>query len=326
MPKVAIAQVSPVFLDKARTVHKALSVIREAAVHGAQLVAFPETWIPCYPLWVQGAAGWDDPVVKRTFALLQENSVSVPGPETELLCAAAREHEITVVMGINERDAKYSHGTLYNAQLTISSSGEILGTHRKLIPTHGERLFWGMGDGSDLRVHDTEFGRLGGSICWEHWMPLKRFVMHSLGEQIHVAAFPDMPEFHHLAARSYAFEGRTFVLAAGAWLTMDHIPADFEMRGFLEQRGSHELLCGGSGVVGPDGNWLTEPVLGREEIIYADLDLRRIGEEQLAFDSVGHYNRPDVFELRVRSQERPPIVWETEPPAAIGHDGEPANP
>ncbi|WP_108610422.1 carbon-nitrogen hydrolase family protein [Aminobacter sp. MSH1] len=324
MTKVALAQVTPVFLDKVRTVDKALGVIAEAAAHGAELVVFPETWIPCYPLWVQGAAGWDDPVVKRSFARLQQNAVEVPGPEVERLARCARENGITVVMGMNERDVQYSRGTVYNALLTISHEGKVLGVHRKLIPTHGERLFWGLGDGSDIEVYETPFGRLGGAICWEHWMPLHRFAMHSLGEQIHVAAFPDLPAFHHLAAKSYAFEGRTFVLGIGAYMTLSDVPADFEMRPFLEARGTEELLCGGSGVIGPDGEWVVEPVFGREEIIYADIDLRRIAEEQLALDTVGHYNRPDIFQLRVMSQKKPHVVWTNDfsPRADVTESGE----
>lgn len=312
MVKVAVAQVAPVFLDKDATTAKAISVIKEAASHGAELIAFPETWIPTYPIWVQDSARWGDPVVAQSYALLQEQSVSVPGPEIALLCEAAREHSMTVVMGINERDSEYSRGTLYNSLVFIGPKGELLGVRRKLMPTHGERLYWGLGDGRGTETYQLPFGRLGGMICWEHWMPLARFAMHSLGEQIHVAAFPDLPEFHHLAARSYALEGRTFVLATGAFQKLEDVPEGFPMRDFLKSKGSEILLVGGAGVVGPDGEWITEPVFGREEIIYADLDMSRIAEEQLTLDSAGHYNRPDIFQLHVK-RVPPQIVWPDAP-------------
>ncbi len=316
MPKVALAQVAPVFLDTTKTVDKAVAVIREAAANGAELIAFPETWIPCYPLWVQGAAGWDDPEVKQTFRLLHDESVTASGPEVAVLKDAARESGVTIVMGVNERDEQFSGGSLYNSQIFIGDTGELLGVRRKLMPTHGERLFWGLGDGRGLSVYETPAGRVGGAICWEHWMPLNRFAMHSLGEQIHVAAFPDVPPFHHLAARSYAFEGRTFVLAVGAVLSMKDVPTSFPMRHFLEARNSEILLCGGSGVVGPDGEWVVEPVFDDETIIYADLDLSRIPEEQLALDVVGHYNRPDIFQLQVTAPLASPVVWTSVPEVA----------
>jgi predicted amidohydrolase len=311
---VAAVQASPVFLDRDATVAKGVRLIGEAAAKGAKVIAFPETWIPGYPGWIYGAAGWEDPASKRVFARLQENAVEVPGAAVDELARAAAEAGAVVVMGIHERDAGFSRGTLYNSQLFLSDRGEVLGVHRKLVPTHAERIVWGQGDGSTLHVLDTPFGRVGGLICWEHWMPLTRFAMHAQGEQIHVAAWPEVPEPHVLASRHYAFEGRCYVIVTGSYMTRADLPDDFELGAAMSDMGdfggsADELLPGGSGIIGPDGEWVAGPVSGREEIIVAEIDLGRIGEEQQSLDSAGHYNRPDVFTLSVDTRPRRPIDW-----------------
>jgi predicted amidohydrolase len=302
-------QAAPVFLDRDATVEKAAALIEEAANAGAKLVAFPETWIPGYPSWIYHAAQWDEPRSKRTFARLLENSVQVPSRATDALCSAAREAGVHLVVGIHERDADFSAGTIYNSLLFISAEGCILGVHRKLVPTHAERIVWGRGDGSTLHVFETPLGRLGGLICWEHWMPLTRFAMHAKGEQIHVAAWPDAEDIHHLASRHYAFEGRCYVLCVGSFTTARDLPDDFELAEAMGVSGDDELLVGGSGIVGPDGSWLSAPVEGREAIVYAKLDMARIAEEQQALDAAGHYNRPDVFSLTVDERPRRQVEW-----------------
>jgi predicted amidohydrolase len=218
-----------------------------------------------------------------------------------------------VVLGINERDTEFSRGTLYNSLLFISAEGEIMGVRRKLMPTHAERLVWGQGDGTSIRVFDTPIARVGGAICWEHWMPLSRFAAHALGEQIHVAAWPEIPDIHQVASRHYAFEGRCFVVCVGSYLTMDHVPKSFELRGVLGAAGqfgedADEILPGGSGIIGPDGHWIVGPVAGEEVILYADVNLTAIGAEQLAFDAAGHYNRPDIFSLTIDTRRRVPFT------------------
>ena len=302
------------FLDRDATVKKAVGLIREAAERGAKLIAFPETWIPGYPGWIFGAAEWDEPRSKRAFARLMENSVEVPSPATDALCRAAREAGAHVVVGIHERDTEFSAGTIYNSLLYVSDRGEILGVHRKLVPTHAERIVWGQGDGSTLHVFDTPLGRLGGLICWEHWMPLARFAMHAKGEQIHVAAWPEVPDIHHLASRHYAFEGRCYVICVGSYMRTSDLPADFELAEAMGAAGEFggeaaELLPGGSGIIGPDGAWVAGPVAGREEIVYGEIDLGRIAEEQQALDSAGHYNRPDVFSLTVDERPKRQVSW-----------------
>ena len=310
----AAVQAAPVFLDRDATVEKAVGLIGEAAERGAKLIAFPETWIPGYPGWIFGAAEWDEPRSKRAFARLLQNSVEVPSPATDALCRAAREAGAHLVVGIHERDSEFSAGTIYNSLLYVSDRGEILGVHRKLVPTHAERIVWGQGDGSTLHVFDTPLGRLGGLICWEHWMPLARFAMHAKGEQIHVAAWPEVPDIHHLASRHYAFEGRCYVICVGSYMRTSDLPADFELAEAMGAAGEFggeaaELLPGGSGIIGPDGAWIAGPVAGREEIVYGEIDLGRIAEEQQALDSAGHYNRPDVFSLTVDERPRRQVSW-----------------
>ena len=311
--RAAAVQAAPVFLDREATVAKAAELIEEAGRGGARLVAFPETWIPGYPVWIFSAAGWEDPRAKAAYGRLQENAVEVPSDATEALCRAARAARAYVVMGMTERDGTGSRGTLFNSLLAISDRGEILGVHRKLMPTHAERIVWGQGDGSTLHVYETEIGRLGGLACWEHWMRLTRFAMHAKAEQIHVAAWPEVgdPELHRLASRHYAFEGRCLSLCVmGASLRRDAVPADFELADALGAADDFDGLAGeGTAVFGPDGTVLASCAAGEETIVYADLDLARIGEEQQALDVAGHYNRPDVFELRIDETPRRPVVW-----------------
>jgi predicted amidohydrolase len=308
----AAIQSAPVFLDRDATVDKTLTLIEQAAASGAKLVVFPETWIPGYPEWIFGTARWNDPPAKRLFARLRRNSVEVPSPVTDALCQAARRHEVVLVVGINERDAAFSTGTLYNSLLFISERGELLGVHRKIMPTHAERILWGQGDGSTLHVFDTVVGRLGGLCCWEHWMPLTRFAMHAKGEQVHVAAWPDLPEFNHIASRHYAFEGRCYVVAAGMVMAREDVPADFEAPealGLSSSQPGRQILKGGSGIIAPDAKWIAGPAGGEETILYGEIDVARIAEEQLSLDTAGHYNRPDIFRLTVDETPRQQVSW-----------------
>jgi nitrilase len=307
---VAIAQIAPAFLDLGRSVERAADAIGKAAANGASLVVFGETWLPGYPVWADAGLPWDDDATKATFARLHANSLAIPGPELDVLAGAAREHGVSVVIGVNERDARYSRGTLYNTLLYLSDRGDVLGAHRKLVPTHSERVIWGMGDGSTLYVVDTPLGRVGGLICWEHWMPLARFAMHAKGEQIHVAAWPDMPEEHHLASRSYAFEGRCYVICAGQVLPLSAVPEDLPVYDRIVAMADDAglILTGGSGVIGPDGVWVVGPIDG-ETIAYADIDLERIPQEQQSLDAAGHYHRPDVFRVVVDETPRVPIDY-----------------
>ena len=315
----AVVQEAPAFLDRDATVRIAVDRIAEAARNGARLVAFAESFLPGYPGWVFGAAGWDDPVAKRLHLRLAENSLEQGGAALATLAAAAGDHRVNVVMGATERDTRYSRGTLYNSLFFLTENGDVAGVHRKLMPTHAERIVWAPGDASGLVAHDLPVGRVGGLICWEHWMPLSRFALHARGEQIHVAAWPEAPEMHQIASRHYAFEGRCFVLLAGGLLRASDLPDDPDLRaamlgGLGDLGGSDEMILpGGSAIIGPDGGYVSGPAGEEATIVYGEIDVGRIVEEQLALDSAGHYNRPDLFALEVRTGRQDPVRFTGDP-------------
>jgi nitrilase len=296
---VAIAQFAPVYLDKRASLAKAIDLIQRAAKHGARLVAFGETWLAGYPAWLDvcpGAALWQNPSAKDVFARLRNNSITVPGEEVNLLGEAARDLKIAIVIGVNERvDSGPGSGTLYNSLLTISDDGQLKNHHRKLVPTYTERLVWGNGDGRGLEAVPTSVGRVGGLICWEHWMPLARMAMHNSGEHIHVAVWPTVHELHQLASRHYAFEGRCFVLAAGLMMATDDLPHEFRDGTTLPLGNGQWIARGGSAIIGPDAQYVLDPVFDREELLVSDLDLAQIDRELMTFDVSGHYARPDLF-------------------------------
>lgn len=275
----------------------------EAAAKGAELIVFPETWLPGYPAWLdhcRDAALWDHPPVKRVFAKMAANSVAVPGPALDRLAETARETSATLVLGISERvEQGPGRGTLYNSLLTIGPDGQLLNHHRKLMPTYTEKLVWGAGDVEGLRAVDTPAGRVGALVCWEHWMPLTRQALHQSGEDIHVAVWPSVHEMHQVASRHYAFEGRCFVLASGALMRASSLPAELEAH--PDRRDANELLLrGGSAIIGPDGAYLAGPIFDEEVIVTAVLDLDRVREESMTLDVSGHYHRAELFDFELR--------------------------
>ncbi len=303
--RVAAVQASPVFLDLDATLQKTIGLIEEAAALGARYIVFPESWLPGYPAWLDfcpGAALWNSPGAKAVFARLRENSVVVDGRETQALAEAALRLGVVLVVGIHERvDSGPGRGTLYNTLLTFDEMGALANAHRKLVPTYTERLLWGQGDGKSLVATPTGVaGRVGGLICWEHWMPLSRQALHNSGEDIHAAVWPTVHEMHQIASRHYAFEARCFVVASGGILRVRDLPADLEVIAELKDRPDHMVLRGGSAVIGPDGKYIAEPVFAEETIVVADCDFRRIDEERMTLDTAGHYSRPDVFRFGIR--------------------------
>jgi predicted amidohydrolase len=304
--RVAIAQFAPVYLDKAASLARAVQIIQDAKKRGAELVAFGETWLPGYPAWLDvcpNVALWEHLPTKQVFARLRHNSVAILGPEIAALCEAAGDLKINVVMGVNERvEAGPGNGTLYNSLLTITSEAKLANHHRKLVPTHTERLVWGNGDGRGLSSVKTRVGRIGGLICWEHWMPLARMAMHNSGEHIHIAVWPTAHELHQLCSRHYAFEGRCFVLAVGLMMRVRDLPAELQAGRDMQKRTGEWLERGGSAIIGPDTRYMVEPIYDREELIVSDLNLSEIDQEFLTLDVSGHYSRPDVFTFATKAQ------------------------
>jgi len=321
--RLAIVQHPPVFLNLARTFERGVALIREAIAREAQVVVFPEIWLPGYPVWLDDAptAGlWDYAPAQALYEVLADNAITVPGRELDELRALAREGGATIVMGAHERHG----GTLYNTMLLVGPDGGHR-LHRKLMPTYTERLVWGMGDGSTLAPLDTPIGRVGGLICWEHWMPLARATMHAQRETIHVAQWPGVKDLHLLASRHYAFEGQCFVAVAGAVLTRGDMLAGFDSLGLGAHPGralleaipgddATVLLRGHSAIVAPDASYVAGPAPAEATILYADLDLGRITRGHLALDVDGHYARPDVFQLLVNDRPQSNVQFSTRSP------------
>jgi nitrilase len=296
--RVACVQAEPVVLDRERTLEKLAALTAEARAAGAGLVVFPETFVPAYPSssWATHLAGWADPRAKGSFAMLARESLEVPGPAADRLGEIARENEVWLVTGVNERDPA-NPGTLYNALLYHSPEGELALHHRKLVPTNHERLIWGQGDGGGLRALPTPIGRIGGLICWENYMPLARFSLYESGVEIYVASTADDGDAWQATLVHIARESRAFVVAPAHFQRAGSYPDDFPLRD--ELAGLDVIGRGGSAVLAPDGSYLAGPFYDEEGILYADLEPQRLDEERQRFDPAGHYHRPDVLELRV---------------------------
>jgi nitrilase len=296
--KVACVQAEPVIFDRDATIDELATLAAEAAGEGAELLVFPEAFIPAYPssVWARALAGWSDDGAKAAFALLARESLEVPSDAADRLGEIAREHEVWLVTGVTERDPSHP-GTLYNTLLYHAPDGSLALKHRKLVPTNHERLVWGQGDGDGLRAIETDLGRIGGLICWENYMPLARFALYESGVEIYVASTADDGDAWQATLVHIARESRAFVVSPSHFQRAAAYPDDFPLRHLLE--GVEIVGRGGSAILAPDGSYLAGPVYDEEAILYADLDPARLDEERQRFDPAGHYHRPDVFRLRV---------------------------
>jgi nitrilase len=297
--RVACVQVEPVILDRDRTIEKLERYAADAAREGAQLVVFPETFVPAYPSsrWAKALAGWADPRAKEAFARLRRESLEVPGDAERRLGEIAREHGVWLVTGVNEVDPE-KPGTIYNSLLYHAPDGTLAVHHRKLVPTNHERLVWGQGDGRGLRAIETPLGRIGGLICWENYMPLARFSLYESGVEIYIASTADDSDAWQATLVHIARESRTFVVAPSHFQRAASYPEDFPLRELLD--GVDVIGRGGSAILAPDGSYLAGPLYDEEGVLYADLEPDRLFEERQRFDPAGHYHRPELlaFELR----------------------------
>ena len=296
--RVAAAQLTPVFLDKEKTVEKACAAIDEAGKNGAKVIVFPEAFISGYPDWVWLIPNSKGAELNKLYVKLVENAVSIPDGSTTKLCKAAKKAGISVVMGLHERNTETSGTSLFNSLLFISEQGEIMGKHRKLIPTGGERLVWAQGDGTSFRSYNTSAGRVAGLICWENYMPLARNAIYETGAQILAAPTWDKSPNWLQSMQHNAREGGLFVVSTCMALKMDDLPNEYDFKN-LYPSGREWINHGNSCIIDPKGKIIAGPLKSAEGILYADIDLNLITEAKRMFDVVGHYARPDVFNFSI---------------------------
>ena len=302
--RVAVVQAAPVVFDLEKTLEKALGLIKEAAEKGANIVVFPETFIPGYPRGLTfgfniGARTMEG---RKDFQRFHDNCVAVPGPEVDILAKAAAENNVYLAMGITEKDGNNIDGTLHCCMLFFGPDGTFLGRHRKLKPTGSERYIWGQDDGSTLTVVDTPYGQMGALRCWENYMPLARAAMYQKGIKLYLAPTADQRDTFQCTLRHIAIEGRCFVICCNQYMEKSMYPTD--LYGYAEIEAQPDVMCrGGSCIINPFGEYVAGPSFGGEEILVADLDLDQITQGKADFDCIGHYARPDIFELIVHEKK-----------------------
>ncbi len=308
--RAAVVQAAPTPFDGAAAVERVVALTAEAADRGAELVVFPEAYVGGYPwgLAFGTSVGGRSPEGRRTWERYWRAAVEVPGPATERLGDAAREAGVWLAVGVVERDRTFSRGTLYCTLLYFGPDGRLLAKHRKLKPTAAERFIWGEGDGSTLPVVDAPFGRIGGLICWENYMPLARMAMYGKGVEIWLAPTADARPRWQATLQHIALEGRCFVLGCNQYATRAQVPRDLEVAAELDAW-PDVLSRGGSAIYGPLGESLAGPLWDEEGILVADLELADVPRARFDFDVVGHYARPDVFRLEVDETPRPPVAY-----------------
>ncbi|UII78209.1 carbon-nitrogen hydrolase family protein [Flagellimonas sp. CMM7] len=304
--KVAMAQIAPVWLNKQATLEKIENTIQEAAKEKAELIVFGEAFLPGYPFWLahtEGAA-WDLKVNKELHAHYTRNSIQIEAGELDAICKLAQENKMAIYLGMMERAKDRGGHSLYCSLVYINQNGEIKSVHRKLQPTYDERLTWAPGDGNGLQVHPLKQFTVGGLNCWENWMPLPRAALYGQGENLHVAVWPGGLHNTKDITRFVARESRSFVISVSSLMKTSDFPKDTPHLDKILGKAPNVLADGGSAIAGPDGEWIVEPIVGSEGLIYETLDFNRVYEERQNFDPVGHYSRPDVTKLHVNRERQ----------------------
>jgi nitrilase len=307
---VALAQISPVWLDRARTVEKVVEWIDKAADRQARLVAFGETLVPGYPFWIAHTEGarFNSKVQKEIHARYLEQAVDLEAGHLDAVCERAKNHKMHVMLGCYERPRERGGHTGYASLVSIDRDGRIQNVHRKIMPTYEERLSWGVGDGHGLRVFPVGPFKVGGLNCWENWLPLLRSALHAQGEDLHVAVWPGSVRITRDITRFMAMEGRSFVLSVSGVLTRDDIPDTMPHRDLIVASVPETMADGGSCIAAPTGEWVVEPVDGHEQLLVAELPLNTVYEERHNLDPSGHYSRPDIVRLQVNRERQSILV------------------
>ena len=311
--KVGIAQIAPIWLNRDQTISKVVKYVEQAADEGCQLVAFGEALVPGYPFWIERTDGarFNSPVQKEIHAHYMNQAVQIEAGHLQSLCQTASEYKIAVVVGCVERPPDRGGHSLYCSLVYIDPEGLIQTVHRKLMPTYEERLTWAAGDGYGLRVHQLGPFAIGGLNCWENWMPLARATLSALGEDLHIAIWPGSIRNTSDITRFIAKEGRSYVLSASGLMRKADIPIETPHSELILANSSDLLANGGSCIAGPDGEWVVEPVVDKEELIIATIDHSRVRAERQNFDPAGHYARPDVTQLIVNRKRQSVLTTET---------------
>lgn len=310
MVKVAITQKPPVLLNLEASISRAIESIEEAATNGAKLIVFPEAYLPGYPSWIwRLRPGSDIELGNEIHAKLRANAVDLSAGDLDPIYEAAAKHQIVVVMGANELESEFSGSTLFNSLFVIDADGCLLNRHRKMMPTNPERMVWGMGDASGLKVVETAIGRLGCLICWESYMPLARFALYSQDIDLYIAPTWDNGETWVASMNHIAREGGCWVLSTATAISGSDIPDDFPGKSQLFD--SDEWInTGGAIVVKPFGGLVAGPLHKKRSILYADIDLEAAKNARKSLDVAGHYGRPDIFQLSVNRRSLNPISFQ----------------
>ena len=310
--KVALAQISPVWLDKKQTIQKIKNTIEEASKEKAELIVFGEALLPGYPFWIglTNGAAWNSSVQKEIHAHYVQNSITIEKGELASICNLAKEHRMAIYLGIIERAQNRGGHSIYASLVYINQDGVIKSVHRKLQPTFDERLTWAPGDGHGLQVHPLKNFTIGGLNCWENWMPLPRAALYGQGEDLHVAVWPGSDHNTKDITRFIARESRSFVISVSSLMQKSNFPKETPHFDKIIKSAPDTLVNGGSCIAGPDGEWILEPVINKEGIFYETLDFSRVLEERQNFDVAGHYSRPDITKLHVNRDRQSTVSFE----------------
>ena len=310
--KVALAQISPVWLNKWETLKKVEQCIIDASKAHVELIVFGEGLVPGYPFWLAltGGAEWDKKVNKELHAHYVSNSITIENGDLDGICQLAKQHKVAVYLGVIERPLDRGGHSVYASLVYISQNGEIQSVHRKLQPTYDERLTWAPGDGNGLQVHSLKEFTVGGLNCWENWMPLPRAALYGLGENLHIAVWPGSDHNTKDITRFIARESRSYVISVSSLMHKNDFPESTPHLDQILKNAPNILANGGSCIAGPDGEWIIEPVLHKDGLIIETIDFNRVLEERQNFDPVGHYSRPDVTKLMVNRERQSTVSFE----------------